>query len=135
MPDLLRLSILTPERAVLTVAGVRTVRLKLADHGWLSIYPRHAPLLAETLAGHVTYTTDVGVETLFVSEGILQIAENEIALFTGGVDPTVVLAVSSEEDVETARFDRLANVLLLALNAHPADLLGEDAVEIESELA
>ncbi len=140
MPDLFRLSVLTPGKTLLDVADVRQVRLKLADHAWLSIYPRHAPLLAETLAGPVTYTTEAGAETIALSESILQVANDAVTLFTGG-ELAASLAVMSPgvsgvaEDEDAAYFDRLARVLLLSLSAHPGEGLDEFADETEGERA
>lgn len=136
MPDLLRFNVLTPGKALLDVANVGKVRLKLADHAWLSIYPRHAPLLAETLAGPVTYVTEAGAETIFISESILQVAENNVTLFTGGelaasMSMMAAGVSGAAEDEDAAQFDRLARVLLLALSAQPVEGLDEFAVEPE----
>jgi len=136
MPDLLRFSVLTPGKTLLDVANVSKVRLKLADNGWLSIYPRHAPLLAETLAGPVTYTTTGARDeaeatfSLSLSESILQIEENNVTLFSGG-ELTAATAIMGEEsdadtvDADAAHFDRLARVLMLSLQALPTEALGD----------
>jgi len=123
VPDLIRFSVMTPGKTLLDAASVSKVRLKLADQGWLSIYPRHAPLLAETFAGPVTYTTAGEDETIFISEGILQVADNDVTVFTGGelVSPTPPPA----PDADDAHFDRLASVLLKSLSALPAEGLGD----------
>ncbi len=130
MPDLLRLSVVTPGKTLLDVANVGKVRLKLADQAWLSIYPRHAPLLAETLAGPVTYTSGASDATIFVSASILQVVDNTVTLFASGelaasgVAPAA--AVSGEVgDEDAARFDRLARVLLQSLSAQPIEGLDE----------
>ncbi len=118
MPDLLRLGILTPERTLLDVANVRRVSLKLADGGWLSIYPRHAPLLAETLAGPVKYTTATGTETISIAESVLQVMDNVVTLLTVGEpaapETDITAAVADEEE---KHFERLARALLASLGA------------------
>lgn len=131
MPDLLRFSVLTPDRTLLDVANVSKVRLKLADGGWLSVYPRHAPLLGETLAGPVLYTTGAGEQTIFLSESILQIAENDVMLFTGGELTASATMTGEKEDADAAdaHFDRLARVLMVSLQALPPETLGD----LESE--
>ena len=132
MPDLLRFSVLTPDKTLLDVANVRKVRLKLADGGWLSIYPRHAPLLGETLAGPVTYITAEGDETISLSESILQVFENGVTLFSGG-ELTASMAQSGVEDgADAAHFDRLARVLMQSLKALPTEALDDLASEGES---
>lgn len=133
MPDLLRLSVLTPGKTLLDVANVSKVRLRLADGGWLSIYPLHAPLLAETMAGPVTYTIQQGDATeaassLTLSESVLQVAENDVTLFTGGeLAAFTAMAgdVSDEEAAADAHFDRLARVLMLSLQALPPETSDE----------
>lgn len=133
MPDLLRLNVLTPGKTLLDVANVRKVRVKLADHGWLSIYPRHAPLLAETLAGPVMYITETGAETISLSESILQVADNNVTLYTGGelAASTAVTGDDVGADEDTAHFDRLARVLLRSLNAHSIEELDVFTAERE----
>lgn len=131
MPDLLRFSVLTPDKTVLDVRNVRKVRLRLADHGWLSIYPRHAPLLGETLAGPVTYTTAEGDETIFLSESILQIFENDVLLFGGGELTASAAQIGVEDEADAAHFDRLARVLMQSLQALPTETLGDFTSEGE----
>lgn len=131
MPDLLRFSVLTPDSTLLDVANVRQVRLRLADHGWLSIYPRHAPLLGETLAGPVTYTTAEGDETVSLSESILQIFENDVTLFSGSKLTASAAQSGTEGEADAAHFDRLARVLMQSLQALPTEALGDFAAEGE----
>jgi len=128
VPDLLRFSVLTPDKTLLDVSNVSRVRLKLADGGWLSIYPRHAPLLGETLAGPLTYITEAGEETISLSESILQITRNEITLFSGG---ELTTSAPPTDAVDAAHFDRLARVLMVSLQALPAETQG--ALESEEE--
>lgn len=131
MPDLLRFSVLTPGKTLLDVANVRKVRVKLVDNGWLSIYPRHAPLLGETLPGPVTYTTETGDETISLTESILQIAENDVTLFAGGELAASAEMVAEGDDADAAHFDRLARVLMLSLQTLPTETLGDFASEGE----
>lgn len=131
MPDLLRFSVLMPDKTLLDVPNVRKVRLRLADGGWLSIYPRHAPLLGETLAGPVTYTTAEGDETLSLSESILQIFENDVTLFSGGELTASAAQIGAEDEADAAHFDRLARVLMQSLQALPTEALGDLASEGE----
>jgi len=129
--DQLRFSVLTPDETLLDVANVRKVRLRLADHGWLSVYPRHAPLLAETLAGPVTYTTAEGDETISLTESILQIFENDVTLFSGGELTASAVQIGPEDEMDAAHFDRLARALLQSLQALPTETLGDFASEGE----
>lgn len=51
----MRLTVLTPAETLLEVEGVKWVRVQLADGGGISIWPGHAPLLAETVAAALCY--------------------------------------------------------------------------------
>ena len=107
---------LTPERVLLEVPNAAKVRLRLADGGWLSIYPGHAALIAETEAGPLYYETDAGSGEVLLDAGVLQIT---------GTDQIVVLAMGLEErrgaggDEDGARFahGRLAAHLMADLRA------------------
>jgi F0F1-type ATP synthase epsilon subunit len=133
MPELLRLNVVTPVKTLLDVAQVRKVRLKLADHGWLSIYPYHAPLLAETVAGPVTYITEAAEASLALAESILQVAENQVTLFTAGeVADFTMATASAAAAAEDGRFDRLARVLLKSMGATPGDEWRDFDPEVET---
>lgn len=135
--ELLHLTVLTPAGTLLDVADVAWVQVLLADGGGLGIYPGHAPLLAETRAATLRYTTAVGTSTGAPMEdhqteelegGILQIAANRVLLLTAGA----LLAPpdgSSPPEAETQPFDRLAGALLAALQADPAAAWGMDGDE------
>ena len=77
----MRLEVLTPERSVLVVEAVQKVRLKLGDGGWLSIYPRHAPLIAETLGGALHYVTADGEQVRELPAGLLHVTPAQVTIF------------------------------------------------------
>ena len=114
----LRLTILTPTRSLLDEPLVFNVRLRLADENWLSIYPRHLPLVAETVAGPVQYTAPAGRQTIVLAAGIVQVVENQVTVFTS--DLTQAEAPEpGVRDEAIASFDRLARELFMTLQAHP----------------
>lgn len=127
MPDVLRFHILAPPgRTVLQASHVRKVRVLLADGGWLSVYPGHAPLLAETLPGPVTYVVDEETVTIELAGGIVQVGQGEVTLFADDrVSPVDGDGVADGVAHEAATFDRLAQVLLVSLSAHTDGVLGE----------
>jgi F0F1-type ATP synthase epsilon subunit len=117
--------VLTPAETLLEVEAVEKVRLKLEDGGWLSIYPLHAPLIAETMAGNVSYIEEGMMRSINVAAGILQIAGGDITIFTSGEIGAEAAGRSPEELAEEAeRFDRLARQLLIALRAQPTGVMG-----------
>ena len=111
----LQLIVLTPVETLLEVTGVSRVQVRLADGVGLSIYPGHAPLLAETFAGPLRYTTASGEHTLALEAGILHITPDGVMLFT----PGALLSGTGEpvDAGEMVRFDRLAGALFAALQA------------------
>lgn len=120
-----RLTVLTPERALLSVDEVIKVRLRLVDEVWISIYPRHAPLIAETRAGTLQYDTDAASGEIDVAAGILRVGDGEILVLTSGLRRDR----GQPEPTETAaemRFDRLAAQLMQSLAAQ-ADTGAGDA--------
>ncbi len=111
----LQLTALTPVETLLEVTGVTQAQVRLADGAGLSIYPGHAPLLAETVAGPLRYSDASGEHTLALEAGILHITPGGVTLFT----PGALLSGTGEPvgNGEVARFDRLAGVLFTALQA------------------
>lgn len=121
----LRLTVLTPERVLLEVPNATKVRLRLADGGWLSIYPGHAPLIAETVVGPLQYETEEETGEVLLDAGVLQVT---------GAHQVVVLATSLESGQEAEIVEegdqfscgRLAVHLLNSLQAS-LDRGGSDA--------
>ncbi len=111
----LQLTVLTPVETLLEATGVTQVQVRLADGAGLSIYPGHAPLLAETVAGPLRYSDVSGEHTLALESGILHITLDGVTIFT----PGALLSGAGEpvDAGQVARFDRLAGVLFAALQA------------------
>lgn len=121
----LRLTVLTLAETLLDVEEVAWVRARLADGGGISIYPGHAPLLAETVTAPLRYANGSGEHVLELEAGILQVDRDGVTIFTSGLTQT-----STSEVSEDKRFDRLARTLLTAVPAQPGDVL--DAGDEES---
>ncbi len=123
MADSLHLTVLTPDN-VLVDAAVSKVRVKLVEEYWLSIYPHHLPLIAETLAGPVQYVTGDGEAVVEIAAGILQVVADQVTIFTGKSPQLDVLAGDSAaeaagDDTDAMQFDRLARELFIKLGAFP----------------
>ena len=84
MFERLRLTVLTPAKTLLDVEGVAWVRARLADGGGISIWPGHAPLLAETVTAPLRYADKSGEHALGLEAGILQVDGEGVAIFTSG---------------------------------------------------
>ena len=66
----LRLRVITPVKTVVEAVDVAWVQVALADGGGLGIFPGHAPLLAETVAGGIRYADGAGEHTVEIASGI-----------------------------------------------------------------
>lgn len=120
----LHLAVLTPGETLLDVADVAWVQALLADGSRVSIYPGHAPLLAETRRAALRYATTTGKrQTEELQAGILQVAGSDVLLFTGGS------AAEGASPDETQQFHRLTRALLARLPAARVAAQMDDAEE------
>ena len=71
----MHLQILTPAEALLEVEEAQRIHVRLADGTGLSIYPGHAPLLAETVTAPVRYVDASGEHEFDAEGGILEVDE------------------------------------------------------------
>ncbi len=118
MAQTLHLVVLTPERVLLSVEAALKVRVRLADGAWLSIYPRHAPLVAEMPSGPLQYETDLESGELPLEDGILRVRDNEVVVLTSGPASKQEMAPAEPE----VQYDRLARRLMQALGASAEDV-------------
>jgi F-type H+-transporting ATPase subunit epsilon len=110
--SLLELRVLTPEGAILESAHLTAVNVPLVDGGTIGIRPGHAPLIAETVKGPVTYRTSEGEEHIQLFAGVLDIRLNTVTILTAGeiLDAQRVVAQASETE-----FNRLMQTLVKKL--------------------
>jgi F0F1-type ATP synthase epsilon subunit len=107
----LRLVVWTPSETLFDIGDVAWIHVELAGAKGLTIWPGHAPLLAETTADVVHYADRSGTHTLNLLPGIVQVEEQTVTiLLAGTVDEQAWLQ-------KDERFDRLSNTLLEALTA------------------
>ena len=107
MAELLRLRVWSPAETLIDVEGVLWVHVDLSLARPLTIWPGHAPLLAETTADSLRYADDAGTHTLSLPPGMLQVRENEVLILVGGV-------LQGSEADGGERFKRLTDALLAA---------------------
>ena len=118
----LRLTVLTLAETLLDVEEVAWVRARLANGGGISVYPGHAPLLAETVTAPLRYANGSGEHVLDLEAGILQVDRDGVTIFTSGLVQTSEVSGTLEVPGGT-RFDRLARTLLTAMQAQPGGVL------------
>jgi F0F1-type ATP synthase epsilon subunit len=101
------------------------VHVRLADGAGITIYPGHAPLLAETLPGSLRYADATGEREIDVQAGILQVGGDLVTIFTSGSWESTDQPAPTA-DAEERSFERLAGEL-------QARLAGESRAILERE--
>ena len=119
MIEPLHLVVLTPVEMLLDVESIQQIQVWLADAGGLSIYPGHAPLLAETMGGEVRYTDNDGTHEIELEPGVLRITRERVMILVPGVLQRDQEALVPPDAEREARFERLAATLLEALRKEP----------------
>ena len=108
MAELLRLMALTPSETLIDVENVEWVHVELVGRKGLTVWPGHAPLVAETAAEAVRYSDHMGSHAVDLPPGILQVEGSTVAFFVAG---NVGERVWPQE--EKVRLDRLIETLLV----------------------
>jgi F0F1-type ATP synthase epsilon subunit len=125
----MRLRVLTPAETLLEVEQTKWVQVRLSDGTGLSIYPGHAPLLAETVTAPLRYADETGERMLDVKAGIVQVENHDVSVFTRGeaevAEAAEPLAVARER-----KFERLARELQDRLRREEEVLLENGLEEI-----
>ncbi|MBN1136951.1 MAG: hypothetical protein JXM73_10210 [Anaerolineae bacterium] len=109
----LGLTVLGPAGKLLDEAQVDWVQVQLVDGGGIGIWPGHAPLIAETVSAPLIYAQNEQEHQIDLQPGILQVETGRVVILTGGEHEGV--RGDQGQDAGTARFDRLARVLLARL--------------------
>ncbi len=118
MAGTLDFRVLNPAETLLEVQEATWVHLRLADGTGITIYPGHAPLLAETVTAPLRYADDAGEHVFSVEGGILRAKRDEVQLFTRGESEAAAAPASSAVSTER-RFERLAQELRTRLDEEP----------------
>jgi F0F1-type ATP synthase epsilon subunit len=95
----LRLEILTPEGILVDCEEVAWVQARLADGATIGIWPRHAPLIAETVAGSVRYADVEGEHAIELLGGFMHVEGGGVTILApgrAGDTPTVDLIASDD---------------------------------------
>ncbi len=116
MTKSLSFTVLSPDSVIFEAENVTKVRARLRGDTWLSVYPGHAPLLAETLPGKLEYEINEHQSELILSAGILQVKQNHITVFVSKAH----LADDNMDDSDAGRverYDKLSRMLMQSLDA------------------
>ena len=125
MANSLYLQVLTPAETLLSMEEAQWIHVRLADGAGISIYPGHAPLLAETITAPLRYSDASGEHVFDARAGLLHIADDHVTVLTSGKsEPGERPAPSAVS--EERRFDRLARQLQARLETGDLDILESD---------
>jgi F0F1-type ATP synthase epsilon subunit len=103
---------LTPDETLLDLDKVAWVHVKLTNGKGVTIWPAHAPLLAETIAETMRYEDQSGAQRIELPPGTLQVCDNVVTCF---LDRAIGDSSRDQAAVGSDQFDRLADTLLSAL--------------------
>lgn len=115
-PLQIQLEVLTPDESVLN-ARVQAIRVQLPD-GWWGILPRHAPFLAQIVAGIMLYRQEQVTRYVALYQGTI-----EVQRYTAEADRVLVLTAAAEagenlEELEQALERQLESKEGAAREAH-----------------
>jgi F0F1-type ATP synthase epsilon subunit len=105
----LTLKAITPEGVILEVDDLSAVNVPLVDGGEIGIRPSHAPLIAETEKGKVTYRRQNEKMMVDLHAGILDIDNNVVTILTAGKIAETPQEFTAEPETE---FDRMMHTLV-----------------------
>jgi len=112
--SLLTFQVLTPQGIIFELANLDSVNVHLADDCPIGIRPGHAPLIAETIAGSVTYRFENKIEHIDLYPGVLQIRDNVIKILTAGKFGEEKAEL---DDTVIKEYDRLMQTLIKKLSS------------------
>jgi F0F1-type ATP synthase epsilon subunit len=110
---------------LLDVSSAKWVHVQLVDGTGLTIYPGHAPLLAETTSAPLRYADAAGEHSFGAEPGIVQVQNDVVTMFTSSgweAEEAPDACTVSEE----RRFERLARQLRRRLEDESETVLGVD---------
>ncbi|MCX6592188.1 MAG: ATP synthase F1 subunit epsilon [Acidobacteria bacterium] len=96
-----RLEIATPERPILD-EQVSDAQIP-ASNGYLGILPQHAPLIADLSAGLLSYTASGKPESLFITDGWVEILNDRVRVLADAVEnPTEIDVIRAQKALDRA---------------------------------
>ena len=107
MPDTLKLEIITPQATVFS-EDVHMVTLPAID-GQIGIYPHHLRLITQLVPGEVIVTSDGHDRYLAVGEGLVEVAEDHVAIVTDMAIPSDKIDEARVEEARARAAARLAD--------------------------
>lgn len=126
------LRVVDPARSLLEVEEAQWVHARLVNGTGLTVYPGHAPLLAETIAAPLHYADGAGEHVFHAAAGILEVRGNEVSVFTSGEWKGETVPETSTIP-EERRFKRLARELRIRLEEEQQESTLRNALDVGHE--
>jgi F0F1-type ATP synthase epsilon subunit len=108
----LHLVVWTPSETLVDADPVAWVHVELAGSGGLTIWPGHAPLVAESASEVMRYADRTGTHTVDLAPGVLQVEGRAVTIF---------MAAQEWPSAEAERFVRLSAALRQSLGPGDRD--------------
>ncbi|VVM26109.1 ATP synthase epsilon chain (EC [uncultured Gammaproteobacteria bacterium] len=100
-----------------------------ASTGELGIYPKHVALLSVLKPGEVRIETDTGIESIYVSGGIVEVQPNVVTIFSDTAirasDLNEAKALEAKQRAEAAMQDATENQDISATQAALAESMAQ----------
>lgn len=119
------LKIMTPETVLADRPNLAWVRLVLANENTITIWPGHAPLVAETADGPIMIMDRDNFEMISLAPALLKVTEDSVTLLTQ-CDKASCIVEPAEPNLSSADINRLADELLAMLYADPSEFGQKD---------
>jgi F0F1-type ATP synthase epsilon subunit len=113
--SLLSFKVITPEGSLLEIDSLLSVNVPLADDCPIGIRPGHAPLIAETKQGRVSYRSSDDEKDIELHAGVLEIWDNSVVILTSGNLSAAPLTVAEPTETE---YHRLIQTLIEKLDSN-----------------
>ena len=105
--------IMTPMERLLESSDITKLRVMLDDGGWLSIYEKHAPIIAAVAPCEVQLEDGDGLSSrLAIDEGVLNLRDGKVTIY---VNQTPTSDGADPIDMELETIDRLSGQLMQLL--------------------
>ncbi len=112
MAERLRLLVWTPSETLIEADEVEWVHVELRGERGLTVWPGHAPLIAETVADVMRYADEEGTHVVDLPAGIVQISADTVTVFLAGTPGEQAWSPGDRAE----RFDRLLGELIARMD-------------------
>lgn len=118
----IHLVVWTLAQKLLDIENLEWVHLRLAEDRSFTVWPGHAPLLAETAADALDYRDGSATHSIDLPAGIVQVERDTVTVFLAAL----LGEQAWSEREPTMQYDRLAQTMLAALERESSTPVGSE---------